>query len=115
MKVWETLASKIMNHSDRARLLSTIAELLISLSSMSTASIRHAVTEGALCLGRVLLKNAVDLSKKLSDMERQSKASSSGGGNKHRAVLTMLKDTKKVHVFTVFVLSKTNDFQIIAT
>jgi hypothetical protein len=85
-----------MIHDDRARMLSTTTELLIGLSSISIASIRHAVTEGAMSLGRVLLKNMVDVSKKISDLERQVRVGGAGGGQKLKAIQTMLKDSQKV-------------------
>lgn len=96
VKFWELLAIKIMSHNDRARMLSTTMELLIGLSSISTPSIRHSVTEGAMSVGRVLLKNMVDVSKKISELERQVRAGGVAGGNKLKAIETMLKDSQKV-------------------
>lgn len=101
--VWEALTAKVMAHADRARLLSAVSDMLISLSSLSTPCIRHAVTEAGLAMGRVLLKNSVDVQKKIGDLDRQALTLGGGTGHKLKAVQTMLKDSHKVHVcFSLF-------------
>jgi hypothetical protein len=79
------------------KVLSTITETFLALSTSSIASIRDAVTEASLSFGKILLQVTLDLRVKAEESSRQLSATSRGAGSaKQKAIISMSKETKKV-------------------
>ena len=85
--------------SDRVKILSSLTELFLSLSSSSVASIRDVATEASLTFGRILLKATVDLRIKESESKHQLSVSGREMGAKQKSILSFNKETQKVTDF----------------
>jgi len=100
-KIWDTLASRALVASSSDRIFGCVTEILVSLSGLPLSSLRDAVTEGALCVGRVLVCACLDLRRKSAGSGRQLssadgvRARGGAGGNKSRAIQAMQTDTRR--------------------
>lgn len=88
--------------SDRTKVLSSLAELLLSLSSSTVSSIRDVATESALVFGRILLKATIDLRIKEKESKHQLSVSGREMGAKQKSILSFNKETQKVLIHFLF-------------
>lgn len=82
------------------KILSSLAELFLSLSSSTVPSLRDVATEASLVFGKLLLKTTIELRTKEKESKHQLSVSGREMGAKQKSILSFNKETQKVFIFS---------------